>query len=110
MSPRPCTIPRCPNAAAPGEALCRVHGRGNRHARGYNAAWLKIRAAVLRDEPYCRVCWAEGRGRVEATDVDHEIPLAEGGTNARGNLRPLCHECHSRHTAITRSGFTRRAP
>lgn len=60
------------------------------------AAWQKLRAAVLADEPLCRMCAA--RGITEpATDVDH----ADGnpGNNDRSNLCPLCHSCHSIKTA-----------
>jgi len=35
----------------------------------------------------------------EATDVDHIVALAAGGTHADSNLRSLCHSCHSARTA-----------
>lgn len=60
------------------------------------AAWQKLRASVLADEPLCRDCSA--RGVVEpATDVDHHD--GNPGNNDRDNLVPLCHSCHSRKTA-----------
>lgn len=52
----------------------------------------------LRREPLCRECWVHGRV-TEATQVDHIVPLAEGGTNDPDNLQSLCHSCHSRKTA-----------
>lgn len=65
-----------------------------------SAAWLKLRARVLNEEPLCRMC-KEYYGEVTpATDVDH----IENGTgdytddNRREALQPLCHECHSRKT------------
>lgn len=64
-----------------------------------SAAWLKLRAQVLADEPLCRHCMAAGYV-TPATDVDH----IENGTgdysddNSRENLQPLCHPCHSRKT------------
>jgi 5-methylcytosine-specific restriction enzyme A len=106
---RPCTWPRCPNRAAPGDFYCKRHGgerearRGTPAERGYGSAWRRLAAAVLADEPYCRMCVTAGRGCIPATDVDHILPKAEGGTDERHNLRPLCHDCHSRHTALTRT-------
>ena len=42
-----------------------------------------------------------------ATDVDHITPLADNGEPFDfGNLRSLCHECHSRVTGAWRNGRT----
>jgi 5-methylcytosine-specific restriction protein A len=44
---------------------------------------------VLRDQPWCPRCAAEGR--VEpTTSVDHIVPKAWGGTDDRANLQALC--------------------
>ena len=59
------------------------------------AAWQKLRASVLMDEPLCRHCAARGL-MVPATDVDH---VNGADDNRRESLQPLCHECHSRKTA-----------
>jgi len=76
--------------------------RPTAHERGYGAVWRKLRLLVLREEPLCRHCGAA------ATDVDHVVPLAAGGTNDRGNLCPLCHGCHSRKTVQDRlRGYVR---
>ena len=83
--------------------------RGSAHARGYGRAWERLRAAVLAEEPLCRECQAAGRVEA-ATDVDHVKPRARGGTDARSNLQPLCHECHSAKTAREDGGFGRGAP
>jgi 5-methylcytosine-specific restriction protein A len=80
---------RCPECASAKDAR-----RGSRHARGYGGDWTRIRAAHLEAEPWCRECGAE------ATDVDHIVPRAEGGTDDDANLQSLCHRHHSRKTAI----------
>lgn len=60
------------------------------------AAWQRLRASVLADEPLCRDCQARGL-IVLATDVDHKS--GDPSDNTRENLQSLCHECHSRKTA-----------
>lgn len=64
-------------------------------------------------DPYGHLHSPHCTGR--ATDVDHIIPTAEGGTDDPTNLRPLSHPCHTtttcahntaRHTAI-RAAATR---
>ena len=50
--------------------------------------WAAMRRRVLAEEPTCRSCGAP------ATDVDHIIPLANGGTSDRSNLQALCGPCH----------------
>ena len=78
--------------------------RGTPAERGYDAAWRKVRAAVLRDEPLCRMCKADGRV-IAATRVDH----VDGNpwNRARSNLRPLCESHHNRRTARDQ-GFGRK--
>jgi 5-methylcytosine-specific restriction enzyme A len=67
-------------------------------ARGYGAAWQRLRSSVLAEEPLCRTCHAEGR-IVAAKHVDHIVPKAKGGDDARSNLQPLCIACHQQKTA-----------
>lgn len=61
-----------------------------------SAAWQRLRAQVLAEEPLCRDCAARGLV-TPATDVDHMDN--NGDNNARTNLAPLCHSCHSIKTA-----------
>ncbi|WP_213148839.1 HNH endonuclease [Pseudomonas aeruginosa] len=65
-----------------------------------SAAWKRLRAEVLADEPLCRMCAARGLV-VAATDVDHIQDSRDdySDDNSRANLQPLCHECHSIKTA-----------
>lgn len=66
--------------------------KGNRTLALNNAAWRRLRAQVLADQPLCERCYDDGR-LVPATDVDHINN--DAGNNARENLASLCHSCHS---------------
>lgn len=81
--------------------------RGTAAQRGYDAAWRKVRLAVLRDEPLCRMCKEAGR-ITPAVDVDHIIAIADRPDLRLdpSNLRPLCKSCHSSRTARDQ-GFNR---
>lgn len=76
--------------------------KGNRHKRGYNSEWDRIRPLVLkRDNHLCQQCKASGRF-VRATHVDHIKAKNHGGTNAMTNLQSLCSACHGIKTAAER--------
>lgn len=77
--------------------------RESAYRRGYGARWRKLRAQILMDEPLCRECRKAGC-IVPATDVDHIVARADGGTDDRSNLQPLCHACHSRKTVRENGG------
>ena len=73
--------------------------RGSSTARGYGAAWQRLRVAIIqRDRGLCTVCRASGRVTA-GRDVDHITPKARGGTDDPGNLRLLCKRCHADATA-----------
>ena len=63
--------------------------------------WLTLRAQVLSAEPRCSICLQQGRLRA-ATEVDHIVPLHQGGGDERSNLQPLCHDCHADKSAAER--------
>lgn len=65
--------------------------RATKRLRG--RAGQKARAEVLAAEPFCRECAKHGRER-KADVVDHIVPLAWGGAEARSNRQPLCNDCH----------------
>ena len=52
-----------------------------------------MRASVLVEEPLCRLCLKKGK-HVQAVEVDHIVPLAAGGTEARSTRQALCKPCH----------------
>lgn len=98
-----CTYPGCTTLVRGGR--CERHpypvqpdNRPSSSARGYDAHWRRIRAAFLQSHRYCayqRKCTPG----TPATEVDHVLPLSEGGTNAWHNLRAACKACHSSKTA-----------
>jgi 5-methylcytosine-specific restriction enzyme A len=107
--PRPCR--RCYRLPELGSRFCSEHrqptgwerhqqGR-TAHARGYGAPWRRFRDQVLAEEPCCRPCLAQGR-TTPSTMVDHIIPKAAGGTDARSNLRGICRACHAAKTGRDR--------
>ncbi len=77
---------------------CIACGRPTRGSRcpshtvrnGSTRAWRQTRAQILyRDAYRCVLC-----GHA-AHEVDHIVPVADGGTDAPANLRSLCHACHA---------------
>ena len=56
-------------------------------------AWRTLRAQILeRDQHQCQV---NGDGcTLTATEVDHILPVARGGTDAPANLRAACRRCN----------------
>ena len=72
--------------------------RESRHTRGYGTEWDKLRRSILDAEPACRPCRKAGRATL-ATQVDHIISKANGGTDDRENLQPICTPCHDAKTA-----------
>ena len=61
------------------------------------SAWMTIRRAVLlRDHYTCTDC-----GRVsQHNEIDHHVPLEQGGSNDASNLKVRCIKCHKVKTAI----------
>jgi len=109
-SARPCSYGRCPHITTHPSGYCEQHRalaykdeRPTAAERGYDAAWRKLRAAHLAENPYCVMC-AE-MGKVEqATEVDHIIPH-KGDEQLRmdlANLQGLCAWHHKSKTARER--------
>lgn len=101
--PRACTQPGCGALATAGRNTCPKHTRApasnwtrrsSTTERGYGHTWRVLRGMILRRDPVCMVCQAR-----PATQVDHIIPKAHGGTDEETNLRGLCAACHRDKTA-----------
>jgi 5-methylcytosine-specific restriction endonuclease McrA len=88
---RRCREPGCTRRQA--ASRCELHR--SRQARGYDAAWERIRLEILvRDGYRCRI---GGPGcTIRATTVDHIVPLALGGARLDpANLRAACGHCNT---------------
>jgi len=65
---------------------------------------MVLRAMVLAEEPFCRPCRKRGRFTA-STEVDHIVPLQDGGSDARQNLQGICRDCHIvKHGGMPRVG------
>lgn len=65
------------------------------------ANWKAIAALQLRRQPLCQSC----DGVVQATLVDHIIPIKAGGAERDpANLQSLCRECHAAKTSAEKYG------
>jgi 5-methylcytosine-specific restriction endonuclease McrA len=63
------------------------------HARGTDTQWRNLRKACF--QVWGKTCMYCGD---RATEVDHIIEVARGGTNTIDNLQPLCKPCHMAKT------------
>lgn len=62
----------------------------------------RTRLEVLHRADYrCEGCGSRGR-RLE---IDHIVPLADGGTSEQANLQALCRACHMEKTALETGNF-----
>ena len=72
--------------------------RGNAGRGRGGRPWRRLRDAVLaRDKHLCQPCYRKGV-ITPATEVDHIVPEAEGGTSAACNLEGICSPCHKSKT------------
>lgn len=86
------------------------HDGRSRHQRGYNAQWVKTRSLILRRDGYlCQPCLMLGRP-TQATEVDHVVPKANGGSDEWDNLQSICRECHSTKTSLESAEAQGRKP
>lgn len=68
--------------------------------RERGAEWKRQRDAVMGiDGGLCRVC--RGQGKVTAAvEVDHIVPLFEGGSDSVANKQALCLPCHQKKSYL----------
>lgn len=104
-APRVCTSVGCQKLVSDGSGRCEKHPR---------PAWSKRpdapkrtltgrplqreRKRIFQQQPLCVLCRKVGHIRA-ATELDHIIPLSQGGTDEPANLQGLCGDCHKEKTA-----------
>ncbi|HXH52550.1 MAG TPA: HNH endonuclease signature motif containing protein [Sphingomicrobium sp.] len=89
----------------PGKAWQRPARAPDKRRRGRPAQ--RERAMILAEEPLCRLCGEAGR--VSASEeVDHIVPLSQGGSEERSNKQGLCKPCHKAKTAAESAAGRRR--
>jgi 5-methylcytosine-specific restriction protein A len=107
---RGCRAPMCPGLTQERHGYCAQHeslasgwnapSRGTAEQRGYGYEWRKLARSILRRDGFrcrCLECAELGRA-LPATEVDHRIPKAEGGTDDPLNLFAIHADCHKRKT------------
>ena len=103
-APRACPVQGCPSLVSRTQP-CPQHARrpfqSPRSLKGSTRAWRRRRLQVLMQNPLCVDCTAEGRVGA-ATEVDHIIPVAQGGTDEDDNLAGRCHAHHHAKTVRER--------
>jgi 5-methylcytosine-specific restriction protein A len=98
MPTKVCSDPECPNLQPCPEherkAWSGHRGRRNRMRSGSREQRLN-RAVMELHEGRCHIC-----GNYGADEVDHVVPLSEGGSDGMDNRRPIHSEpCHRTKTA-----------
>jgi 5-methylcytosine-specific restriction enzyme A len=106
---KPCAAPGCGNLIR-GARHCDKHqhlsaawANSQRASKGVTGRpWRRLRDQIMeRDGHLCRCdeCTRLGRTRL-AHEVDHIVPLADGGTDDPRNLRAINRDCHKLKTQV----------
>ncbi|MEP4557271.1 HNH endonuclease [Cobetia amphilecti] len=103
---RPCKSPICGGKTTAAHGYCEAHadrainwGKSKRGGQGRGGRpWRRLRNAILKRDRYlCQPC--ERMNRITpATEVDHIVGKAQGGTDAADNLEAICKACHQAKT------------
>ncbi|MFP3564704.1 HNH endonuclease [Paraburkholderia sp. SIMBA_030] len=82
------TLSRVPMLEAKAGTTPRIRGR----------QWVKTRQRIAVEQQFtcqrCGLAWFPWRDQ-----VDHDVPLEQGGSNDDENLNLLCDDCHKAKTA-----------
>jgi len=80
-----------------------LHSTGRMKRTGYWPAWLK-EALVYRENGRCAKCSNNLTGVFDPTqkaEIDHIIPISNGGTNDPTNLQMLCGKCNKEKSNLS---------
>lgn len=98
--PKPCSHPGCGVLVRDGTGRCAKHPRKD-WAKKVDAPkritgrrLQAMRAELFAANPLCVQCAELGLTKL-ATQRDHRVPLAEGGTDTPDNTQGLCDDCHA---------------
>lgn len=70
--------------------------------RGYGWSWRQLRNSIItKHAGLCQVCLKQDRVTL-ATEVDHILSKANGGTDEDNNLQAICKTCHRIKTITDR--------
>jgi len=108
--PKVCRVRGCHNLTTERHGYCFEHAglavgwrktikcKGSESDRGYGTEWRRLRKIILKRDCYlCQVCQSGGIV-TPATEVDHIVNKADGGTDAPSNLQSICSRCHQAKT------------
>lgn len=109
-APRPCTKQGCGALVHDGSGRCAAHPKPwvkpdavAEPARLRGRAGVARRARWLMEHPLCEYCRRETPQRITVgVEVDHVVPLAEGGADEESNLQTLCLWHHRVKSSIER--------
>lgn len=77
----------------PGSRLQRIENTAAT-PRQSGRKWMETRKRIAASHGFrCRACnrvWTPHRDQ-----IDHDVPLEQGGSGDDSNLQPLCNECHA---------------
>jgi 5-methylcytosine-specific restriction protein A len=102
-----CGYQYCHALAASGDRYCRKHksretgwgrtqaAKGSDTERGYGWQWRKLRLTILERDRHLCMNHLNNLGKfVPATEVDHIVNRAAGGSDEPSNLISTCSDCH----------------
>lgn len=72
----------------------KMPGWGGKQLRRQNVSARTRYAILKRDEFTCQLCGASAANDRVELHVDHQQPVAKGGTNDEANLWTLCADCN----------------
>jgi 5-methylcytosine-specific restriction protein A len=105
---KPCAAPQC-RALVRGARYCEAHkhlaeawatSKRSDKSGLTGRAWRRLRDQIMKRDGYicrCDECRRTGTLK-DAHEVDHIVPLSQGGTDAAGNLRAINRDCHRAKT------------
>lgn len=77
------------------QALTESFREFNKNIPKRSSISLKLRFEVFKSDDYkCRICGASVNDKGVKLEVDHKIPVADGGSDDKSNLWTLCFKCN----------------